>query len=59
MFDHWHPWLSGKASALDIPRTLVRLLASVKFIFYSVASILQYSPCDVLDGPISTRVGII
>ena len=51
--------LSGKASALDMPRTWVRLLASVKFFIYSVASILQCSPCEVLEGPISTRVGII
>ena len=58
-FHHWHPWLSGKASALDMPRTLVRLLASAKFFIYSVASILQCSPCEVLEGPISTRVGII
>ena len=58
-FHHWHPWLSGKASVLDMQRTWVRLLASVKFFIYSVASILQCSPCEVLEGPISTRVGII
>ena len=58
-FHHGHPWLSGKTSALDMPRTWVRLLASVKFFIYSVASILQSSPCEVLEGPISTRVGII
>ena len=58
-FHHWHPWLSGKASALDMPRTWVRLLASVKFCIYSVASIIQCSPCEVLEGPISTRLGII
>ena len=58
-FHQWHPWLSGKASVLDMPRTWVRLLASVKFFIYSVASILQCSPCEVLEGPISTRVGII
>ena len=56
--NHWHPWLSGKASALDMPRTWVRLLASVKFFIYSVVSILQCSPCEVVEGPISTRVGI-
>ena len=37
----------------------VQLLASVKFFIYSVASILQCSPCEVLEGPILTRVGII
>ena len=56
---HTYISVSGKASALDMPRTWVRLLASVKFFIYSVASILQCSPCEVLEGPISTRVGII
>ena len=43
-FHHWHPWLSGKASALDMRRTWVRLLASVKFFIYSFVSILQMQP---------------
>ena len=43
-FHHGHPWLSGKTSALDMPRTWVRLLASVKFFIYSVASILSVQP---------------
>ena len=30
---NWHQWLSGKASALDMPWTWVRLLASVKFFY--------------------------
>ena len=31
----------------------------IKVFIYSVASILQCSPCEVLEGPISTRVGIV
>ena len=46
-------------AALAKPRTWVRLLASVIFFIYTVASILQCSPCEVLEGPISTRIGII
>ena len=37
----------------------VRLLASVNFFNYFVASFLLCCPCEALEGPISTRVGII
>ena len=35
------------------------LLASVNFFNYFVASFLLCCPCEALEGPISTRVGII
>ena len=47
------------ASALEKPGTWVRLPASVRFFICSVASFLLCCPCEVLEGPISTRVGII
>ena len=34
-------------------------LASVNFFNYFVASFLLCCPCEALEGPISTRVGII
>ena len=48
--------LVGKASALENPRTLVQVLASVRFFNFSVASFLLYCSCEALEGPISTRV---
>ena len=45
--------LVGKASALDMPRTWVRVLASVIFFICSVASFLMCCPCEALEGPIS------
>ena len=51
--------LVGKASALEKPRTWVRVLASVRFFICSVASFLLCCPCEALEGPISTRVCII
>ena len=47
------------ASALEKPGTWVRLPASVRFFICSVASFLLCCPCEALEGPISTRVGII
>ena len=47
------------ASVLEKPGTWVRLPASVGFFICSVASFLLCCPCEVLEGPISTRVGII
>ena len=49
----------GKASALEKPRTWVRVLASVRFFICSVASFLLCCPCEALEGSISTRVCII
>ena len=51
--------LVGKASALEKPRTWVRVLASVRFFICSVASFLLCCPCEALEGPISTRVCLI
>ena len=51
--------LVGKASALEKPRTRVRVLASVRFFICSVASFLLCCPCEALEGPILTRVCII
>ena len=47
------------ASALEKPGTWVRLPASVRFFIFYVASFLLCCPCEALEGPISTRVGII
>ena len=47
------------ASALEKPGTWVRLPASVRFFICSVASFLLCCPCEALESPISTRVGII
>ena len=47
------------ASALEMPGTWVGLPASVKFFIFSVVSFLLCFPCDALEGPISTRVGMI
>ena len=47
------------ASALEKPGTWVRLPASVIFFICSVASFLLCCPCEALEGPISTGVGII
>ena len=41
------------------PGTWVRLPASVRFFICSVASFLLGCPCEALEGPISTRVGMI
>ena len=51
--------LVGKASALEKPRTRVRVQASVRFFICSVESFLLCCPCEALEGPISTRVYII
>ena len=51
--------LVGKASALEKPRSWVRVLASVRFFICSDASFLLCCPCEALEGPISTRVCII
>ena len=53
------PSLVGKASALEKPRTWVRVLASVIFFICSVASFFLCCPCEALEGPISTMVCII
>ena len=50
---------NGLAVLYDMPRTWVRVLASVNFFIYSVASFLLCCPCEVLEGPNSTSVGII
>ena len=51
----WHRSLVKKHRR-DKPRTWVQILASVRFLFYSVAFILLCYPCEALEGPISTRV---
>ena len=48
--------LVGKASALEKPRTWVRVLASV---IWSFASFLLCCPYEVLECPISTMVCIL
>ena len=45
--------LVDKASALDMPRTCVRVLASVRFFICSAASFHMCCPCEALEGPIS------
>ena len=55
----WQYCLVVIASALENPGTWVRLPASVRFFICSVASFLLCCPCEALEGPISTRVGII
>ena len=47
--------LDGKASALEMPRNWVRVLACVRFFICSVASFLLCCYCEALEGPISTR----
>ena len=47
------------ASALEKPGTWIELPASVRFFVCSVVSFLLCFPCDALEGPISTRVGMI
>ena len=51
--------LVGNASALEKPRTWFRVLASVRFFICFVASFLLCCPWEALEGPISTRVGLI
>ena len=54
-----HPWRNGNAPAPD-----THILGSTPgecqaFFNYFVASFLLCCPCEALEGPISTRVGII
>ena len=48
----------GKESTVEKPRTWVRVLASVRFVIYSVASFLLCCPCESLECQISTTVCI-
>ena len=43
----------------DKPRAWVRIQASVRFLFCSVAFFLLCYPCEAIEGPISSRVCII
>ena len=42
-----------KASELEMPRTWVGVLASVRLFICSIASFLMCCPCEALKGPIS------